>query len=192
MTDPIERVDAPAVPDESVPRKSANPLLWILVLLALVAAIWFFYNRTASNEAVEPAATTSTIGGDDQQAAANAEREQAEAAAARKAERRATARAEVAKPRMADRAAAPVAMIKPTYPAAALRAREEGTVTVRADIDASGAPANVTIVRHSGSRDLDRAAVEAIRTSHFNPAIEGGKAVASTVEVPVDFKLSEQ
>jgi len=31
-----------------------------------------------------------------------------------------------------------------------------------------------------------------VRQWHFRPAIENGKAIASAVEVPVDFKLGEQ
>lgn len=193
MTDPVYRDETPVPPNESLPRKSANPLVWLVVLLALLAAIWFFYNRSASTAAVESTATTPAIGADDQSAAAQAERDQADAAVVRKkASRERTARTEAPAPVLADRAAAPVAMIKPTYPTDALRAREEGIVTVRADIDASGTPNNVTVVHRSGSRDLDKAALDAVRQSHFNPAIQSGKAVASTVEVPVDFKLSEQ
>ena len=63
---------------------------------------------------------------------------------------------------------------------------------VRAEVGATGTPSSVTLVRRSGSRDLDRAALDAVREWHFRPAIENGKAVASTVEVPVDFRLAER
>jgi protein TonB len=168
-------------------------MLWLLLLLALLAAIWFFLDRSASNVAVAPAPTPA-IGGDAQQAAAQAEREQADAAAARKTARaERTAREHVAaKPRIADRGPEPVARMQPKYPSLAYRNREEGSVLVRADIDANGVPGDVTVVRRSGSRDLDRAARDAVRQWRFRPAIEGGKAVASTVEVPIDFRLDEQ
>lgn len=195
MTDAIHRVDAPVPPDESLPRKSSNAMLWLLLLLAVLAAIWFFYNRSASNATVDVAPTTPIIiTGDSQQAAAQAEREQADAAAARKtarAQRTARERA-AAKPRIADRGPEPVARVQPQYPTLAYRNREEGSVLVRAQVGADGTPVDVTVVRRSGSRDLDRAALEAVRGWHFRPAIENGKAVASSVEVPIDFKLGEQ
>jgi len=193
MTDAINRIDAPVPPDESLPQKSSNAMLWLLLLLALLAAVWFFYNRSASNVASETAAPAPVVA-DAQQAAAQAEREQADAAAARKTARaERTARERVAaKPRIADRGPEPVARVQPKYPPLAYRNREEGSVLVRAQVGADGTPADVTVVRRSGSRDLDNAALAAVRGWHFRPAIENGKAVASTVEVPIDFKLGEQ
>ena len=82
--------------------------------------------------------------------------------------------------------------MQPTYPPMAYRNREEGSVLVRADIDANGIPGDVILVRRSGSRELDNAALAAVRQWHFRPAIENGRAVASAVEVPVDFRLGEQ
>ena len=65
-----------------------------------------------------------------------------------------------------------------------MRAGDEGTVLVRAEIDASGKPSNVELAKRSRSRDLDRAALAAVRNWTFEPAIRDGKAVASTVQVP--------
>ena len=73
-----------------------------------------------------------------------------------------------------------------------MRAGDEGTVLVRAQIDASGKPGNVELAQRSRSRDLDRAALAAVRKWTFEPAIRDGKAVASTVQVPVDFRLDTQ
>jgi protein TonB len=189
----IDRTDAPVPPEESVPRKSVNPLLWLLLLLALLAAIWFFYNRSASSVAIAPATTPAIITGDAQQAAAQAERAQADASAARKtarAERTSRERA-ASKPRIADRGPEPVARIQPQYPPMAYPNHEEGSVVVRASVDADGVPGEVSVVRRSGSRDLDNAAVAAVRQWHFRPAIENGKAVASAVEVPIDFQIGD-
>lgn len=194
MTDTTIRAEAPVPPEESLPRKGSNPLLWLLLLLALLAAIWFFHDRSASSVAVAPTTTPTIITGDAQQAAAQAERDQADANAARKtarAERKSSERA-AAKPRIADRGPEPVARIQPQYPPTAYRNREEGSVLVRAEVDADGVPGEVALVRRSGSRDLDNAALAAVRQWHFRPAIENGKAIASAVEVPVDFKLGEQ
>ena len=195
MTDTTTRVETPVPAEESLPRKSGAPLLWLLLLLALLAATWFFYDRSASNAVSESTpATAPAIGGDAQQAAAQAERAQADANAVRKtarAERKARERA-AAKPRIADRGAEPVARIQPKYPPMAYRNREQGSVLVRAEVDADGVPGEVALVRRSGSRDLDNAALAAVRQWHFRPAIENGKAVASAVEVPVDFRLDER
>src|SRR5690606_25364520 len=51
----------------------------------------------------------------------------------------------------------------PRYPGAALRRGESGTVLVRVEVDTAGMPAGVALVQRSGSRDLDRAAMEAVR-----------------------------
>lgn len=194
MIDTTQRVDAPVPPEEPLPRKSGNPVLWLLALVVLFAAIWFFYNRSASNATTDASTTPAVIGGDAQQEAAQAERNRADANANAS---RATARAEkparrTAKPQLADRAPEPIAMIQPKYPAGAYRAGEEGKLLVRAEVDASGAPGEVTLVKRSGSRELDRAALDAVRQSQFRPAIHDGKAVASAVEVPVEFKLADQ
>jgi protein TonB len=195
MTDTIQRVEEPVPPDESLPRKRGNPILWLLLLLAVLAAIWYFYNRTASNASTVATPAPAVIGGDARQEAAQAERDRADAVAARKAattQRASQARASSAKPRVADRGPEPVARVQPEYPTMAYRNREEGSVLVRADVDALGTPVNVSLARRSGSRELDDAALAAVRQWHFRPAIEGGKAVASTVEVPIDFKLGKQ
>lgn len=79
-------------------------------------------------------------------------------------------------------------MPPPRYPPAALRRGDSGTVVVRVDVDASGAPAGVALVRRSGSRDLDRAAMETVRRWRFRPAQQKGQAVAGSLEIPFDFK----
>ncbi|PSD11174.1 energy transducer TonB, partial [Stenotrophomonas maltophilia] len=76
----------------------------------------------------------------------------------------------------------------PAYPAAALRAGETGSVVVRVDVDATGYPNNVTVIQRSGSRELDRAATDAVRRWRFTPAQSNGQAVPGSIEVPFDFK----
>ncbi|MFI8716836.1 energy transducer TonB [Stenotrophomonas sp. NPDC077464] len=76
----------------------------------------------------------------------------------------------------------------PSYPPAALRNGVEGSVVVRVEVDATGVPFNVTIVQRSGSRDLDRAATDAVRRWRFLPAQSNGQAVVGSIEVPFDFK----
>jgi len=77
----------------------------------------------------------------------------------------------------------------PTYPVAAMRRGESGIAMVRVDVGTDGTPNNVSIDTGSGSRELDRAALEAVRKWHFKPAQRDGQAIASSVVVPVEFKL---
>lgn len=76
----------------------------------------------------------------------------------------------------------------PAYPAAALRRGEAGSVVVRVEVDATGYPNNVTVIQRSGSRELDRAATDAVRRWRFSPAVSNGQPVPGSIEVPFDFK----
>ena len=79
----------------------------------------------------------------------------------------------------------------PRYPGGALRRGESGTVMVRVEVDAAGMPAGVALVQRSGSRDLDRAAMEAVRKWRFQPAQRDGQAVAGSLVIPVDFRADQ-
>lgn len=197
MSDPMNRpippdpdrtrgnVPPPVEPPPGEPRKGTNPLLWILVLIALLALGWYFLSQRDGVGDL-PTEPTTPVG----EADVDATDPGADAAAPGRDTRPASQPARPAT--VADRDATVLAQVEPTYPIAAARAREEGTVLVRADIDASGKPTNVEVTRRSGSRELDRAAVDAVRQWTFEPAMQGGKAVASSVQVPVDFKLDTQ
>jgi periplasmic protein TonB len=88
----------------------------------------------------------------------------------------------------------PVQIPKPVmkYPADALRNNETGKVVVRIEVGANGEPTAVSIVTRSGSRSLDRAAMQAAKRWRFRPAQQNGRAVASAVEVPITFSLQER
>lgn len=85
----------------------------------------------------------------------------------------------------------PVAISKPapSYPPDALRNGETGKVVVRIEVGADGEPTAVSVVARSGSRSLDRAAVQAAKRWRFRPAQQNGRAVAAAVEVPIAFAL---
>ena len=85
----------------------------------------------------------------------------------------------------------PVAISRPAprYPSDALRNGESGTVLVRIEVGADGEPTSVSVVARSGSRSLDRAAVQAAKRWRFRPAQQNGRAVAGAVEVPIAFAL---
>ena len=77
----------------------------------------------------------------------------------------------------------------PRYPASALRQRQSGTVLVRVEVDISGRPAGLALVQRSGSRELDRAALEAVRDWRFQPALRDGQPVPGSLVIPIDFRL---
>lgn len=202
MSTPNPPPTPPPAPDPRVPhdpvvveRKSASPLIWILLLLAVVAFGWYLYNQRGSlSSAPAPAAPPAVDIGDAQDAAAERERAaDEERQRARRERGKATPRTGETETAVRtpgpDRDAAPLTRVEPVYPPTSYRAREEGTVLVTADIDATGTPVSVDVARRSGSRALDQAAVAAVRQWRFEPAVRGGSAVASTVEVPVTFRI---
>lgn len=77
----------------------------------------------------------------------------------------------------------------PRYPTDALRNGETGKVVVRIEVGADGEPTAVSVVGRSGSRSLDRAAVQAAKRWRFRPAQQNGRAVAGAVDVPIAFAL---
>jgi protein TonB len=82
----------------------------------------------------------------------------------------------------------PISTPSPKYPAQALRAGDHGTVLVSVEIGADGVPSEVGIARSSGSRALDRAAVDAVRHWRFRPATADGRATTGRVQVPISFE----
>lgn len=85
--------------------------------------------------------------------------------------------------------AMPISSPPPRYPQRAVQRRETGTVRVQVQVGADGNPVDVSVLESSNSRDLDRAALDAVRRWRFRPAQRDGQAVAGTVVVPIEFKL---
>ncbi len=54
-----------------------------------------------------------------------------------------------------------------------------------------GRPTKVEVARSSGHSSLDRAALRAVKKWVFTPAKRGKRPVASRVQVPVTFRLSQ-
>jgi protein TonB len=171
--------------DNAAPtRRGVSPVLLVLLAFALTTAalVWMAQHRQVSQQA----ATSAPIPAPTMPAADTSRERPAQAAVA-------------SKPKKAvDRVAAtnrqPRAMagnVEPKYPASMLRAGVGGTVVVMAELDANGNPVDVKIAERSGERELDRAALNAVRQWRFEPALRNGKAVASSVRVPVDFKPSD-
>ena len=77
----------------------------------------------------------------------------------------------------------------PRYPESARRQGVEGVTTLRFIVLANGHVGQIAISRSAGHIDLDRAAVDAVRTWRFEPARRGKEAVAVWVTLPVRFEL---
>ena len=80
---------------------------------------------------------------------------------------------------------------RPQYPRKARRFGWEGTVLLTVEVLPDGSSGEIEIKESSGHRDLDRAAVAAIRRWRFTPAQKEGISVAAVVEIPVVFTLRE-
>ena len=70
----------------------------------------------------------------------------------------------------------------------------QGSVIASLDVDTRGNVTNAAIVSRSGerSRDLDRAVLRTVQNWKFQPAMQDGRAVASVVRVPVDFRTEQR
>jgi protein TonB len=168
------------VEDSTVePRRTTSPVLLTLLAFAVTAGglIWWSQSRAPAEAPV--ATVPGAVIGDAAPAAPAGERATANR---ERAERVAT------RPAPISRDARPLATnAEPKYPASMLRAGVGGTVVVLAEVDANGYPVEVRVVERSGERELDRAALTAVRQWRFEPAMRNGKAVATSVKVPVDF-----
>lgn len=81
----------------------------------------------------------------------------------------------------------PIEMPAPRYPPESMSRGESGEVLLEINVDPAGRPHSMDIVRSSGSRYLDRAALVAARSWRFRPAMRDGQPVSGTVNVPVRF-----
>lgn len=78
----------------------------------------------------------------------------------------------------------------PVYPYAARAHGLQGVVYLRVAIDSDGSVASALIESSSGHSVLDRAAEDAVRGWRFTPAHVDGVPSATTVRIPVTFRLS--
>jgi TonB family protein len=75
------------------------------------------------------------------------------------------------------------------YPAAAREAGIEGTVQVRVQVLADGTVGSVSLGRSSGSKELDDAALQAVKGWTFEPARRDGQPVTSWATVSYRYEL---
>ncbi|QWF19105.1 energy transducer TonB [Lysobacter capsici] len=183
--------DTPAPEAAAIQAAPSRTGLWLLmILLAATFLGWYLYGKRAP---IAPPAPLPPIvalppldrGANDAGAIANAANTANKPNAAKPAS---ATKPVAAKPRATQ--ARPIAnrSPEPRYPAAALRRGEGGTVVLRVNVGADGVPDDIAVSRRSGSRDLDRAAMTAVRDWRFKPATRNGREVASVVEQPVEFR----
>lgn len=78
----------------------------------------------------------------------------------------------------------------PRYPESARQALEEGVVELEIEIASTGEVRAAVVVKGSGFRGLDVAAVEGVKKWRFNPATLNGVPVSTRLSLPVYFKLT--
>ncbi|MFC5490491.1 energy transducer TonB [Dokdonella soli] len=80
---------------------------------------------------------------------------------------------------------------RPSYPAAAARNRQDGWVEVEFTVAADGSVQNARVVGANPARLFDREAVRAIEQAKFEPRLDKGQAVATTMRRRIEFKLGQ-
>lgn len=78
---------------------------------------------------------------------------------------------------------------RPRYPDSARRQGIEGETLLRFQVLTSGRVTSVSVAKSAGHVDLDRAAIDAVKTWLFEPARRGKEAVPVWVTLPVRFRL---
>jgi protein TonB len=79
----------------------------------------------------------------------------------------------------------------PVYPLTAARARQEGWVEVEFTVTPDGSVQNAHVTSSQPSRIFDREAIAAVQRAKFQPKLENGQAVASTLRRRIEFKLGK-
>jgi protein TonB len=80
--------------------------------------------------------------------------------------------------------------VSPAYTSAGMAARIEGTVVLRAIVEADGTVADVSVVRSlDAASGLDDQAVAAVRQWRFRPGTKDGKVVATSVQIETNFNM---
>ncbi len=77
----------------------------------------------------------------------------------------------------------------PVYPLAAARNRQEGWVDVEFTVGPDGSVGNPHVTASQPSRVFDREAIAAVQRAKFEPKMQNGVAVASTLRRRIEFKL---
>ncbi|MFP4565833.1 MAG: TonB family protein [Spirochaetaceae bacterium] len=84
----------------------------------------------------------------------------------------------------------PVAQISPDYPVHARRRGMEGVVVVRVTISPAGEPVDTTVVSPSAHRELNEAAISAVRAARFHPGTIDDSPSEMSLSIRIVFELS--
>jgi periplasmic protein TonB len=83
----------------------------------------------------------------------------------------------------------PVAFTEKCYSPESRKAGEEGTCIVKLTIGKNGRVSDAVLLQSAGFPRLDNSCIECARTIRFLPATINGKAVVSTMDFPVNWRL---
>jgi protein TonB len=83
----------------------------------------------------------------------------------------------------------PRSPLRPKYPPALAERKIGGTVTLWVLVNVGGLVEDVRVLRSSGQPELDKAAMDAIRRSPYDPASRDGVAVPAWTQQRIAFKL---
>ncbi len=78
----------------------------------------------------------------------------------------------------------------PVYPQSAKQAGKTGTTVIAVHVNELGKPFGVQTAVSSGSEELDKAGIEAVRRWRFEPARQDGEAIAEWTAVGIRFDAS--
>jgi len=98
----------------------------------------------------------------------------------------------VAKPAGENRDPVLVRQVRPTYPAAAARRRQEGWVEVTFTVGTDGSVTDVNVARSQPRGVFDRDAVRAVSQWKFEAALSDGKPAVSSLTRRIEFSLKGQ
>ena len=80
---------------------------------------------------------------------------------------------------------------RPDYPMVARRMGWQGKVILNVEVLAEGTCGALSVFHSSGHEVLDNAAMNAVKTWHFTPAHQAGRAVTQWFKVPINFSLED-
>lgn len=87
------------------------------------------------------------------------------------------------------RAAQVISPAAPEYPLEAARNRTSGYATVEFTVNPDGSVSNTHVIASQPRRLFDRAAIQAVSSSKFKPALKDGQPVSSTLQRRIDFSM---
>ena len=81
--------------------------------------------------------------------------------------------------------------VDPKYPSEAKRAGKEGKVVLEAIIGVDGKATDIEVKEDNVGFGCARAAIQALKSSRFNPAKRGDEIVPMRIAIPYEFKLED-